>query len=817
MLWQDVYYGARVLRQQPGFTATAVVTLALGMAAATTVFSVVDAELWRSLPFPNVDRLVAIYTTGPAKPSYDPVSAADFLDWQSQSQTFDGLAAYTDSSRRVLRGRDVPEFVRTKLVTSGFFSTLQLFPAIGRAFGPEDDAASAVIISDGCWRRLFSADPTVVGRSITLDDRQYTVVGILSPSARLQFTADPEMFVLLDAASAAREDRSSRRLYAIGRMKDDVTVASADAELRGLAARLAQAYPASHEGRGVTVEDLTTSAAGYNWRSLYFFLIAALFVLVLSCANVANLLLARALRRQREFAIRTALGGGFSAQLRQLLVEGLLLAVPGAIAGVLLSMWAIDVVSASIPPNYLVRGAHFQLDTRVIVFALTLCALTTVVFGLAPAMFIRGNPGATLGSLASTISGSNRLHRRVRHALVIGEVTTAFVLVFGAGLFLNSFVQLTGVPLGFEPENRFTMNIPLTGSRYDEPRAKRDFVDRLSDRVAGIPGVIATAVGTSAPLDSGPLGLFGIGGQPLPPAGSESRSIARAVTPGYFDALGVQFLAGRDFRAQDVDGSQRVVIINDTVAQRYFPRENPLGRQIVLLPGSRTAWLKPTTLEIIGVVSNIKDVGLNAVEFNDLFLPYAQYPVSPVQLVVRSSVPPDRLVDSVRRAVSSVDRDLPVLSVRTMSERVHDALRSDRFHLMLIGALAFVAMALAASGVFAAMAFAIEQRTSEFGVRIAFGATTLRIFAIVVKQSLALGTLGAAFGLALSLVLARIIGNALYLVPQKHEGLLYGVSTTDPFTLAVAAVLLTSVAVAAGIVPAQRAMRVDPIVALRNN
>lgn len=816
-LWQDVRYGIRGLRQQPIFAATAILTLTVGVAATTTVFSVVEAEMWKPLPFPDVHRLVAAYTTAPGpRMAKDPVSGPDFLDWQAQSQAFEELAAIGNTARRVLRGRDVPEFVRTLPVSSSFFTTLRLGPALGRPFGPEDaPSGRAVILSDACWQRLFGADPRALGRAVVLDDLSYTVVGVMAPDARLVFMSDPDMFVPIDFDAAALRDRSRRVLSVIGRVKQGMTLPGAEAELRSIAARLAIDYPSSHEGRGATIEDLSASSAGYNWRPLYFFLGAAIFVLILSCANVANLLLARALRRQREFAIRAALGGGRAALVRQLLVEGAVLAIPGTAGGLLLAVWAVGLFSLSVPGDYLARGGLIEIDARVSAFALALCCLTTMAFGLAPAMFTRVDLSSTLAAGARAVAGS-RMQRRARHALVVGEIMTAFVLVFGAGLFLTSFLQLTRVPLGFEPRDRFTMGIPLTGSRYADSRAVLDFSTQLLERVRAIPGVATSAVATSVPLDSGPIALFGVGGRPRPAVGEEHRALARAVSPGYFAALAIPRRAGREFTDQDVEGSPRVVIINESLARRLFAAENPVGRELALLPGSRTAWLKVGTLQIVGVVSSTKDVGINEVDFNNIYLPFAQQPVTPMQLVVQASVPPATLVDPVRHAVLAVDRDLPVLGVRTMGQRVHGAFRADRFHLLLIGSFALVAIALASVGVYAAMSYAVQQRTAEFGLRLALGAQRSGILSLALGQSVRLGLAGTVLGLGVCLALARVLGNALYLVERSHNGLIYGVTTTDPVTLACACATLMGVAAVAGLAPARRAMRVDPIVALRH-
>lgn len=818
-LWQDVRFGARLLRKQPAFAATAILTLAVGIGATTTVFSVVEAEIWKPLPFPDSHRLVALHTTGPGPSgSQESVSAPDFRDWQSQSHVFEELAAFRWSVRHVLRGRDGPETVRGMPVTSNFFTALRRLPALGRPFGPEDERASrSVILSDGCWRRLFGADPQVVGRAITLDDEPYAVVGVM-PADRLEFVPDPDLFEVIDLTSRisrGASDRGTRDLNAIGRLKEGVQRAPAEADLRIIAQRLARDYPADHVGRGVRVDGLREAHTGWNWRPLFFFLGAAVFLLLLSCANVANLLLARAVSRQREFAIRGALGGGRRALVRQLLVEGSLLALPAAAIGLVLANWALKAVSTWLPPSYVDRGGQFELDGRVLVFAMAAAGLTAIVFGLAPAFVAtRRDLSAMLAQAGRTITGSPA-ERRARHGLVIAEVTMALVLLFGAGLFLNSFVRLTRLPLGFDPQDRLTMRIAIAGARYTDPRQIVRFSERLVEQVRAVPGVREATVGSTVPLESDAGVRFVLADRPQPAAGEEPRGLLRAIGPDYLRTLGIRLVAGRDFTGEDVDGAPRVALINEHLARRFFAGESPVGKELVVLRRGGSLWVKGGSAQIVGVVSNIKDVGMNEVDFNDIYLPFAQSPAPSIQLIVSTGVPAEGVVDSVRRAVLASDPNLPVTGITTMAQRVDNALRSDRFHLLVIGAFASLAIVLASIGIFGAMAYAIEQRTREFGIRLALGADRNGILALALGQSARLGLAGTALGLGLSLALARLLGDALYLVQGKHDGLIYGVSTTDPLTLMCACAGLVGVAALAGLIPARRATRVDPIVALR--
>jgi putative ABC transport system permease protein len=814
--WRDARYGARALRREPTFAVTAILTLALGVGSTTAVFSVVDAELWKPLPFPEANQLVALYTTGPgATTSYERVSGPDLLDWRRQSQSFTELAGYVWSSRHVLRRRGITESVTGTAVTSSFFATLRYPVRLGRPLGAVDErSARSVVLSDACWRRSFASDPAVVGQTMVLDDRDYVIVGVTGADAHLDFMTDPDLFTVVDESSSDLRDRSARTLSAIGRMKPGVDITRAQAEMQTIANRIARDYPADHAGRGVRVEGLE-SDTGHNWRPLYFFLGAALFVLLLSCTNVANLLLGRALRRQREFAIRGALGGGRGALVRQLLVEGLLVAVPGTGTGILLATWTLGVISIRLPEGYLERGGHFALDWRVGMFALLICGLTAVIFGLAPVLFARRlDLNVILGQGGRSLGGSH-LQRRLRHALVIAEVMMTLVLLVGAGLFLRSFMGVTRMPLGFEPGDRITMRLPLAGPRYADRRRTVGFLNDLLDEVRAIPGVRDAAAGNSLPLGSGPTTRFVVGDRPLPPPGDEATAIVRVVTPAYFRTLAIPTVAGREFNDRDVDGGPRVAIINAHLAQRMFPGDDPIGRELTIPPGGRTAWVKSGAIQIVGVVSNVKDVGMNEVEFDDIYMPLAQTPPPSVQLVLNAAVAAPRVVDAVRGAVARLDPGLPVIGVSTLTQTVDNAMRVDRFNLLLISSFAAIALALAAVGVYGATAYAIEQRTQEFGVRLALGATRRTILLAALGQSARFGVAGAVLGLGVSLALARVLGNALYLVPKQHGGLLYGVSTTDPVTLVSACAVLITIAAGSGLVPARRATRIDPLVALR--
>jgi predicted permease len=815
-LGQDLRYGLRMLRRQPMFAATAIFTLALGIGATTAVFSVVEFEMWKPLPFPKPDRLVAIYTTGAtARETHMPSSPPEILDWRTQSNAFVDVAASGNRARRVLRGRDAADSLVVEQVTTNYFNVLGRGAALGRTFTPDDDRApNVVVLTDAAWRRSFDADPSAVGRAITLNDEPFTIVGVMPPGA-LEFTVSSEAYVALPLN--AGDNRADRGLAAIGRMKDGLAIETAAADLRVIAQRLAATYPAVYQGRGVRVQDLRESSTGFSWRLLFFFLGAATFVLLLTCVNVANLLLARALRRDREFAIRRALGGGRAALARQLIVEGALLAFPGGALGLLLAMWAIDLVPAWMPPDFLGRGTEVVIDYRVFLFALLVSVVTALLFGLAPAALTSGRDLNPLLVQGTRSLGGSPAQRRARHALVVVEMMIALVLLVGAGLFIRSYAQLLDAPLGFDPVDRVSMRITLAGSQYADPNSAVPFAERLIETIRAVPGVRDAAVGTTLPLGSGQMLRFV---RPDKPDATSSqggeRALVRAITPHYMRALGITVTAGREFADTDVNGSPRVAVINELVARRFFGGEDPVGRDLDLISDARTPkWVRLGPVRIVGVVANVKNISLNEVEFNGLFLPLTQHPVTTLQLVAHTSVPAANVVDPMRRAAASIDKSLPVLGVQTMSRVVSNSLQSARFNLLLIAMFGGLAMVMAAIGIYGTMSYAMEQRIQEFGIRLALGAQRSGILRLALGQAAWLGAIGMAGGLALSLVVARAIGDALYLVPGSHSGVLYNTTTTDPITLTVCCAWLLTIAVLAGLVPARRAMRVDPVIALR--
>jgi putative ABC transport system permease protein len=814
-LLRDAAHGIRGLRREPTFAIAAILTVALGVVTTATVFSVVDAQLWKPLPFPDSDRLVAIRAMGPGGPrDAELVPGGDLLDWRARSRTFEDFAGVGRTMRRVLR-RETAESVVVTTVTPSFFRTLRRAPIAGRTYDLDEHAAAAVL-TDRSWRRLFGEASPLVGSSVVLDAESLPIVAVVPADESLG--PDPDFYVTIPTGSDEFRDRTARTFNVIGRLRSGVDPRAALAELQTIVADLARDHPAGRAGHTVDVQDLREYYTGSNWRPLYFFLGASLIVLVLSSVNVATLLLARALRRAREFAIRGALGGGRRALVRQLLVEGALVAVPGGILGVLATNWALAFFTTRLPEEYLLRGSHIPVDVRVCAFAFAVTALTTLAFGLAPSVFARRvNLAMTLGH-GARMAGHPPAHVRLRHALLAAEVALTVVLLAGAGVFLKSFVALTHVPLGFEPSDRAAARLSLSGPAYAADAPVVAYGNALLERTRAIPAVTDAAIASTSPLGSGPRVLFVVPGRERPAPGNEPRAILRAVTPGYFRTLGIPLVEGREFGAEDSTGAPRTAIVNEYLARRMFPDEDPLGRTIELLPGARAPWTRrPGRLTIVGVAANVKEVGLNEIAFQDIYVPFAQMPATSFEVIAHAAVPSSTIAGAMRTAALAVDPNLPVITVALLESRAEDALSGDRFNLLLIASFAAVAVILATVGVYGAVSYAVQERTHEFGVRLALGAPPHAIVTSALGYGARIGALGGTAGILCSLAVARLLGNALYLVPGDHNGLLYGVKTIDPASFATAFAVVVAVGVVASAGPARQIARVDPLITLRHD
>jgi putative ABC transport system permease protein len=821
-LLRDFRFGARMLRKNPGFTAIAVLTLALGIGANTAIFSVLEAQLWKPLPFPDSERLVSVERTDLKQPKRTSIlSAPDFQDWESQAKgAFESVCAFDPGAYHILRGADASERVNSDSISSTYFETLRASLPVGRPFTPEEQQPGhdhEAILSYPFWQSHFGGNPKAIGQLLVLDGVAYTIVGVAPQGLRFEFFGDPDLHVPLVLNSKDLANRATPALFVVARLRPDTPLAAVQARMEVIAKQLANQYPKEDGSLGIKVEGLRESFTGYAAAPLFFFAGAAGLVLLIGCANVASLLLARGLARQREFAVRAALGAGRGALVRQLLVEGALLGILGGTLGVLAALWGARAFNVFLPGDFLPRSVPPEVDGRVFAFALAISLATVLLSALLPGLF------ASRIDLNEALRGGSRsmsagpAQRRARGALVIAEVTMAVALLFGAGLFLNSFVHEARAPLGFDPHNLLSLNLALPKDSYARPAQLTVAYEQILQRVRAVPGVRDAGFASQIPFAGGIGSNFTIVGRPSPASGEEPHSLLRSVTPNYFQLLKIRFLSGRLLDENDTEHAPRVVIVNENLARRYFGGENPVGAELDIVPepwgdgASKDAF----RARIVGVVENTHMFGPNEVPFSDIYFPVAQAPVSSVFLVASSSLPVSSILGPIHQEIVQVDRNILISHTMTMEERANDALRGARGNLALISIFAGLALALVAVGIFGAIAYFVEQRTREFGIRLALGATRGRILRHALAQSAVLGVCGLVLGIGVSLALGRLLRSALYLVPGEHSGMLYGVSIYDPLTLTAGCLLLICVLLLASYIPARKAMRVDPLVALR--
>ena len=796
-LIQDLRYAVRMLVKKPGFTAVAAITLALGIGANTAIFSVVNAVLLRALPFKQPEQLVRIWESNPAAnlPSFS-ASFPNFTDWQTQNEVFEEMAAFREDGFNLTIGTE-PERLTGARVTAGFFQTLGVEPAEGRMFLPAEDQAGAdrvAIVSHRMWQQRLGGDPQLIGRQLMVDGQSFTVVAVMPRG--FTFPQDNTDLWIPFAPDAQRGERAAHFLRVIARLKPGVTVERAQTDMNVIAERLEQAYPKTNTGWRLTMLPLHEAISGQIRTTLLVLLAAVGLILLIACANVANLLLARASARGREIAIRAALGARRGRIIRQLLTESLLLALLGGGIGLLLAVWGVDLL-VSFGPDSIPRLKEVGIDGRVLGYTLTLSLLTGSIFGLAPALQTsRADLSRALkeGGLAST--GSAGRHRMGR-LLVVTEIALAMMLLVGAGLLVQSFIRLQQVEPGFDAAHSLTMEINLAQSKYPKREQRAAFLQQALDRIRSLPGVEFAGATHRLPLRGNSGAGFLIEGRPEPQPGQELSINYRSVSPDYFQALGTPLVQGRTFTEQEAWTTAGAVVINQAAARRHFPGESPLGKRVKISRGGD--WLT-----VVGVAGDVRESGLQAEVEPGIYLPYVHSPAPSMTLVIRAGADPVSVAGGVRDQIRAVDADQAVSGIATLEQLVTTAIAQPRFNASLLLLFAAIAMLLAAVGIYGVMAYAVGQRTREIGLRLALGAQTSDVLRMILGQGVRLAVIGVVIGLIAAFMLTRLM-----------ESLLFGVGATDPLTFAVIALLLTGVALLACYIPARRATKIDPMVALR--
>jgi putative ABC transport system permease protein len=808
-LAQDVRYALRMLRKNPGFTAVAVLTLALGIGANTAIFSVVYAVLLKPLPYPRPSELfnVSQYPVSEKGSKIGGWSYLNLEDLRRDSNIFTAVAG-SNAHQLTLTGRGEPAMMNASVVTGEFFAVFGEPPLLGRAITPEDakiGAAPVVVLSENLWRSVFHSDPNIIGESINLDKKAFTVIGVMPSGFRFpQLTESEQLWVPLpqDPLFGAWIDRRGGHWLAVtARVKPDVSMAQAQTELDTIADRMAKDFPAENRDWLISIAPLQTVMTGDVRMALFAILGAVGLVLLIACANIANLLLTRATSRAREMAVRATLGAGSARIVRQLLSETAVLGLLGGIAGVALAYWGVKVLSAMVPAS-VPRVNAIQVDHFVLGFALALSLLASVGFGLAPALF------AANADLQSNLregtgrSGESVGRRRMRSVLAAAEIALAMVLLVAAGLLLRSFSRIMSTDPGFQAENVVKADVSLPRFEYSTPEKWSNFATQLMTQVQSEPGMQNSAIAVPMPISDGFVNLgFEIVGAPPPSPGSQQTADYAAVSSGYFRVMAIPLLAGRTFNEHDTMDAPRVTMISKTLAQQYFPNENPLGKQLSFSfppdPG--------TPREIVGVVGDVRDIALDKTPGAMMYVPFAQAPLPGAIVVVLSGMSTANVSAAVQRSVAKIDKDLPVVDVKKMPGELEESVAQPRFRTMLLGLFAAMALVLAATGIFGVISYSVSCQTHDIGIRVALGASRKSILRMVLRETLLLAGIGLAVGIPCALAASHLIAH-----------LLFNVSANDPLTIACVGLGLAAVATIAGYIPARRAMETDPMLALRH-
>jgi putative ABC transport system permease protein len=797
---QDITYAIRMLRKNPGFTFAITLTLILGIGANTAIFSVVNAILLRPLPFKYPDRLVRIWGNNVEKGrNQAPISPADFADWRAQNQVFEDIAAYSNWNPNRADGET--ERMAGLRISASLFSVLGVEPALGRTFLAEEDQPKrnqVVMISHGFWQRAFGSDPSVLGKTLTLDGLPHTIVGVM-PSD-FQFPPGVEKKDLWSPIAFSPNDlslRGTRYLQVVGRLRQGLTLAQAKSDMENIARQTEQQYPQTNSGWGVAVANLHEELVGDIRSALLIMLGAVGFVLLTACANVTSLLLAKASIRQREMAIRASLGASRARLIRQMLIESVLLSLAGGALGTFLALGGVKLIVAAAPVK-LLRVRDVSIDGWVLIFTLVISLLSGMAFGLLPALQAsKINLNESLKEGSQSLAGS-RGRLRIRNGLVVCEIALALVLLVGAGLMIKSFARLMSVDSGLNPTGVLTAQISLPSARYSTPEQERAFFRQLLERIEALPGVQHAGITSFLPLGGTNMDwLFAIEGRPVSDPSEILYAEYRQVSDGYFQAMGTPIIRGRDFSDRDTENTPGVIIINQAFGRRFFANEEPLGKRIGF--GKKPVWR-----EIIGVVADVRHFGLDAEPKAEAYVTHLQDPWPSMAVVVRSTSEINNLAAIIRGEVRVIDKNQPVYNVRSMQELISSSVAPRRLSMLLLSIFSAVALVLAAVGVYSVVAYSVVQRTHEIGVRMALGAQQNDVLKLLVGQGIRLGSAGVILGSLAAFAITRVLSS-----------LLYQVSSTDLTIFISLSLALACIVVLASYLPARRATKIDPAVALR--
>jgi putative ABC transport system permease protein len=796
-MWrQDIQYGIRALLKRPAFTGALVLILALGIGANTAMFSTINSILLRKLPFEDPARLVTVWETTPQKGiDKSTVSVPTFAQWQTNNSVFEQMAIY-DVDTHVLTNVGEPERIPSAQVSPNFFSVLGVQTILGRTFAPDENQPGrdhVVMLSHSLWQRRFNSDQTIIGKTLVLSNVNYTVVGILPQD--FHFIDQAELWSPLSLEDERQNCEACHFFTVIARLKKDRSLEQARAEMTVLAGRLQQQQ--QQEPKGVNVITLGDHLVAGVRRSLLILLATVTFVLLIACINVANLLLARTSERQKEFAVRAAMGATRLRLIRQILVESVIVALLGGVFGLALARWCMAVVSALIPQGVL--HDRIILDLRVLGFTFVLSLLTGVVFGLLPAFKASNIEFNELLKDSTRGSTGGIQHAYLRRLTIISEVALSMLLLVNAGLMIKSFLILQRTSPGFNPDNLLTARVFLNTDDYPEAQQKAAFFHQALQQLETIPGVQSVAATTTLPLSGSSMNFrFSVDGQVANVSAEYAQAQYRAISSDYFRTMGIPLLEGREFTDRDEPNAPGVVVINETMARRVFPDGDAIGKRLTITYG------KPTSREIVGIVGDVKHLRLNEDAKPEMYVPYSQNPWSFMTFVIRATIPPTDLVSIVRQRIWSINKNQPIDKILTMNQILYESIAQPRLSAFLLGLFAALAFLLSAVGIYGVMSYLVSQRTHEMGIRMALGARSVDIFTLVIKQGMSNVLLGIALGLILCLIVTRIL-----------SGLLYGISATDPVTLIQATLLLAGTALLACLIPARQATRFDPLTALR--